>query len=372
MTLGKDAATIVLEDEPGERSSLGMSNDIGIEVMNRGSVSARFTPRRPPDHRRPQRRPYLAQPACRGLIASLLVNLVLLIVLVARPPASSDSNVVPVTTPESGGSAPGSVGALAFPSVSQCASRSTKLLLHGDAGSGIRDDSGCGHSVHTIGNAAISADRPRFGNGSIALLGRKDFVFVDYSPDWTFEDDFTVEFWARWPNLLEPDDCGTGVSCGVMDHFGHDVGDHFLHTLLTIRGLVGKMRFGFRNVPDEDRRVGIDAHGRRFLLAKMCAQYFASAVHECSPQMAILRPDRWHHIAWSKKDGMANFFLDGQLLHTNRSVWSVVYGHPVTIFVGAGESGGSLGQVHLDEVRISPTVGHWSSDFVLADDAYEE
>lgn len=71
----------------------------------------------------------------------------------------------------------------------------TKLLIHGNTT--IADATGT-HTPTANGNAALTTNLKKFGNGAYGLDGSGDYITYPDSAAWAFAGDFTMEIWVRF------------------------------------------------------------------------------------------------------------------------------------------------------------------------------
>ena len=84
----------------------------------------------------------------------------------------------------------------------------TSLLMHFNGTNGsttMTDNSKNNAAVTAVGNAQVTTTDPKFGTGAMLLDGTGDCARASASADFNFgTGNFTIEFFARWTNLVGP------------------------------------------------------------------------------------------------------------------------------------------------------------------------
>ena len=197
------------------------------------------------------------------------------------------------------------------------------LLLHCDGTNGstsFPDNAPFPKTVTAVGNAQVTTTDPKFGTGAMLLDGTGDCARASASADFNFgTGNFTIEFFARWTNLVGPS------------------GLHFLWDT----GIVGTaLRFQDTN---------------NFLL------YFEGII-QAGINVSGLVINTWYHLAIVRVGTSVNLYVDGTLRGTRTT--SVSLGNSTLPFtMGAIGSGGFAMQGRLDEFRVTKGVARYTANF---------
>jgi len=198
-------------------------------------------------------------------------------------------------------------------------------------------------SAAITGDAKISTAQARFGGASLEFDGANDYLMFDPAVLQLGTGDFTVETWFRlaaassnYRNIL-----ATSGPSGVAP---------------TIR--FGDSGFGSR------LQFAIDAGS------------FASIYSSQHTQSTLA--GSWHHVAFTRSNGVVRAFLDGQLLtvrNNNYSGPSVTSWTDTTSISGITQlvisaGGTNSWQGHLDELRVTAGTARYISNFTPPSDAF--
>jgi len=203
------------------------------------------------------------------------------------------------------------------------------LLLHFDEADGVAraPDYALGgsapHEATFVVTAQIDTDQYKFGPSSLLLDGDSDCLSIPDSDDWYFDDDFTIEFWARFTSLT-----GDPVLCGQSVDATH----RWMFYWETDR-----LRFYVNNGGAGDSALG-DAW---------------------TPDL-----DTWYHIAVVLDGSNYKFFVDG-ISKGSDTCSEALANFAAPLLIGARDLGtpDRFFDGWIDELRISKGVARYTSNF---------
>lgn len=210
-------------------------------------------------------------------------------------------------------------------------SPNASLLLHFDGddnGTVFVDSSKNALTVTAQGDAVTSTDQSKFGGASLYLPVGGDHLTVEASEGFNFgTGDFTIEFWW-WP-LAE--------SVGGVAAYT---------TTATEQGWGVWVRFY-----DDQWQMLFDMPGFNTVI-----------------RTVTVTDEAWHHFAFSRRDGLLRFFMNGTQAGSAESVPTSVTGGSDPILVGFETEAGISG--YLDEFRIVKGSAVYTANFTPPTAAY--
>lgn len=205
-----------------------------------------------------------------------------------------------------------------------------ELLLHlngTDGSTTFTDEGGYDHVVTAHGNAQLDTAQFKFSTASLLLDGAGDFITLDGSEDFTFNNEFTLDFWVRFNSV-------TGVQVlADWRPFGAAGG---LDTFLIYK-------FSDNTIRMDAGTVGIVGG-------------------------TLVTSGVWYHIALTRANGGIRLFLDG-IQQGSTLVTSITFvaGANRPAFGISADAEVSLPlNGWLDEIRIIKGIALWSQTFVPA------
>ncbi|WP_411885878.1 LamG-like jellyroll fold domain-containing protein [Polaromonas sp. YR568] len=221
---------------------------------------------------------------------------------------------------------------------------SVSVLLRGGGANNstvMTDSASSPKAVTVFGNARISAAQSKFGGSSIAFDGDGDYLSVPAGPGNNFNfgtGDFTIETWFY---LSSP---GSGYRNLFVIPWGA--------TYMMIR-------------------FGDGGFGGRLQFASEASGF--PTVYSSEHTQASLA-GAWHHVAFTRSNGLSRAFLDGNLLTLRNNIFS---GPPVTSWADTSniasvaqafvsQTGGVAWLGYMDDVRITRGVARYTASFTPA------
>lgn len=215
----------------------------------------------------------------------------------------------------------------------------TVLMLHfngEDSSTNFIDSSFSNHTVTANGNAQIDTAQKQFGSASGLFDGSGDYLSLADSDDWFFSsEDFSIDFWIRFNDILSDNICGQWVADGDQSYFQLDP------AYMAFYDAQGGDNIGFAGT------------------------------------WAAVDASIWHHIALVRDDNNWYFFVDGSrknLILTGIGWSATLANHNAVFSIGADKvSGIPRGFLNgwLDEFRVSNGIARWTSNFSLPTSEHE-
>ena len=196
----------------------------------------------------------------------------------------------------------------------------TYLPFNGDNNSTLFYEWG-GKSVTPYGNAKISTTQSKFGGAAAYLDGTGDYLQLDASSDFAFGTaDFTVEGWIRLDSL--------GVERAILDN----------RAATTDTGLY----------------IGVNASNQLFA--------FGNNATIVTGTTTALTATTWEHIAVVKSSGTLSLYLNGSLVGSAASSYTMAC--PGALVIGRKLGSTSNDFVgYIDDLRISKGVARYIANF---------
>ena len=202
-------------------------------------------------------------------------------------------------------------------------------LLHFDgdnASTTFRDESGKTWTV--VGNARIDTSQIKFGTASGFFDGTNDSIYSPDSDDWTFDGDFTIDFYLRLSALPV-----SGDAYYLVTHVG-GVNNRWL---LYLSNTAGQQEIIFHV---------IDPTNNVFFL---------------SP--CTLAQDTWYHTALTRSGVNSRMFVGGIQIGETTTVMTIG-NYSGNLYIGTRGLSTNF-DLHgwIDEFRISKGIARWTSNF---------
>ncbi|MFA5926334.1 MAG: LamG-like jellyroll fold domain-containing protein, partial [Parcubacteria group bacterium] len=200
----------------------------------------------------------------------------------------------------------------------------TKLLLHADGtGATFTDSSSSGKTVSAAGTATQSTTQYKFGGESASFSS--GYLSTTDSTDWTWDGDFTVDFWFRLNSTTN-------------------------NFFLTSAG----------SLPNPSLRIMYDASNGWNL-------YDGAANHAFSDSLST---GVWYHAAVVRTNGVVKVFRDGAQKGSDWATSATFDMSASGLYIGADWNGGTSFNGYMDEYRISKGIARWTSAFTPPTRAY--
>jgi len=205
-----------------------------------------------------------------------------------------------------------------------------KLLLHFDTTA--NDAISSSHTVTLYHHACLSTSQSKFGGASLLLDGVDDYVCIDSSPDWNFEDeDFTIDFWVRFNAL------GSRMYFVSGRYNNYNMISYFI---------------------DSTNKLYFTSYNN----AKPSGYFYTSTEYS-------FQTDTWYHIAFVRNGSNGIFFINGEKQPTITSTpfgsLPDLYGFGVNLHIGRYNGSGGLYYLngYIDEFRIVKGAAEWIQSF---------
>ena len=188
------------------------------------------------------------------------------------------------------------------------------------------------HIATAYGGAQIDTAQYKFGSASGLFDGKRDYISLPDSDDWSFgSGDFTVDFWVKFNN----------VSQDVM----------FIN-----QALAGGYKWEIKKGGDQ-------------LIMRFIYDNIIKGHYSCP---WIPSADRWYHLAFERNGSKAYIFIDGvaQPLTELASLDANDVGNVESGLVIGSRILDSFLDGFLDEFRISKGIARWITDFTVPNQEY--
>lgn len=185
-----------------------------------------------------------------------------------------------------------------------------------------------------VGTAQLDTAQKKFGTASLLLDGNSDYITLVDSDDWTFNADFTIDFWVRFN-----DKTGAQAFCG--------------------QSVDGSNVWVFRK----------DADDKLTFFHLFGGSYEGQFTTTAAPSISN---DTWYHIAFVRSSNTAYMFFDGTsqaITIIDAFTGALTDVGAATLQVGAS-AGASLVNGWIDELRISKGIARWTANFTAPTAAY--
>lgn len=212
----------------------------------------------------------------------------------------------------------------------------TKLLLHCDGADGsttFTDSSAGAHTVTAAGNAQIDTAQKKFGTGSLLCDGTGDFATSNDHADYELGSaDFTIDKWVRW----------------------NSVGAN--QTLISKWFSTGNQRSWL---------IYYDGTNIRFQWSTDGSDS-TSVARSWSPSNGT-----WYHLAVVRTGSIIRIFIDGTQIGTDGAISATIFNGTGALNIGGFNGDGTFPfNGWLDEIRLSPGIARWTSNFTPPTAAY--